>query len=204
MKRFLVFMLVVMLMALPLVASAEEAEPVTTETTSEQAEESMTDIVVEYVKDHIEEILVVIFMAVGSLYEARLRGKLNGSVGTLNNNAISIAQNSAATIKEALAGVEAIAGVVNKYKDDLEGLLGEIRKSAEEKKALEDTLTHVEGFLKTSKLATIELANEVADLLVLSNIPVSKKEELYSRHRAAVDAIAVAEGEVTAHDGEKA
>ena len=201
MKRILMLLLVVMLMALPLVASAEEAEPVTE---TEQAEESMTDIVVDYVKDHLEEILVVVFMAIGSLYEARLRGKLNGSVGTLNNNAISIAKNSADTIKEALAEVEGIAGVVNKYKDDLEGLIGEIRKSAEEKKALEDTLAHVEGFLKTSKLATIELANEVADLLVLANIPVSKKEELYSRHRAAVDAIAVAEGEVTAHDGEEA
>lgn len=201
MKRILVLLLVVMLMALPLVASAEEAEPVTE---TEQAEESMTDIVVGYVKDHLEEILVVVFMAVGSLYEARLRGKLNGSVGTLNNNAISIAKNSADTIKEALEGVKGMADVVNKYKDDIEGLIGEIRKSAEEKKALEDTLAHVEGFLKTSKLATIELANEVADLLVLANIPVSKKEELYSRHRAAVDAIAVAEGEVTAHDGEEA
>ena len=195
MKRFLVLMIVIILMALPVVASAEPAV--------EQTEESMTETIVSYVKDNVEEILVVVFMGLASLYEARMRGKLNGSVGLLNNNAITIAQNSAETIKQALGEVSDIAGVVNKYKDDLEGLLGEVRKSAEEKRALEDTLSHVENFLKTAKLATLELSNEVAELLVLANIPVSKKEELYSRHRAAVDAIAVAESEVTAHVGEE-
>ena len=44
-----------------------------------------------------------------------------------------------------------------------------------------------------SVLANVELANEVAELLVLANIPNSKKEELYSRHLAAVGAIAEAE-----------
>ena len=138
------------------------------------------------------------------LYYVRDRIKLKGSIGTLNNNAIAVAQNSAETIKAALAGVEGIADVVNKYKGEIESLLGEIRQSAEEKKTLEETLSHVEGLLKTSKLATVELANEVAELLVLANIPISKKEELYSRHRAAVNAIAEAEGEVTANDGEEA
>jgi hypothetical protein len=52
----------------------------------------------------------------------------------------------------------------------------------------------------------MELANEVAELLVLANIPNSKKEELYSRHLAAVGAIAEAEKtEVTINeDGQEA
>ena len=194
MKRFLVFMLCLMfLFALPIVASATEVE----------ADEPITEVISSYFQENFEETTVVSSIFLFLLYYVRDRIKLKGTIGTLNNNAITVAQNSAETIKAALAGVEGIAEVVNKYKDEVEALLGEIRNSAEEKKSLEETLTNVEGFLKTSKLATIELSNEVAELLVLANIPISKKEELYSRHRAAVDAIAEAEGEVTTHDGEE-
>jgi hypothetical protein len=169
-----------------------------------EADEPITEVIVSYFQENFEETTVVGSIVLFLLYYVRDRIKLKGSIGTLNNNAIAVAQNSAETIKAALAGVEGIAEVVSKYKEEVESLLGEIRKSSEEKKALEDTLSHVEGFLKTAKLATIELSNEVAELLVLANIPISKKEELYSRHRAAVDAIAEAEGEVTTHDGEEA
>lgn len=199
MKRFLVLMLCLMLlMVTPVVAFAAEGDAET------EVEKTMTEEVVDYVKSHVEEISVIGTLVLTIIYEVRKHGKLTGSIGTLNNNAITVAQNSAETIKTALAGVEGIAEVVNKYKGEIEALLGEIRQSAEEKKSLEETLSHVEGFLKTSKLATVELSNEVAELLVLANIPPSKKEELYSRHRAAVNAIADAESEVTAHDGEKA
>ena len=199
MKRLFVLMLCIMLLcATPVVAfAAEDGAEVAVEKT-------MTEEIVDYVKSHIEEISVIVALLLTSFYEVKKHGKLNGSIGTLNNNAIAVAQNSAETIKTALAGVEGIAEVVNKYKDEIEALLGEIRKSDEEKKTLEDTLNHVEGFLKTAKLATLELSNEVAELLVLANIPPSKKEELYSRHRAAVNAISTAESEVTAHDGEEA
>ena len=194
MKRFLVFMLCLMLLfALPIVASAAETE----------ADEPITEVITSYFQENFEETTVVSSIVFFLLYYIRDRIKLKGTIGTLNNNAIAVANNSAETIKTALAGVAEVVEVVNKYKDEVESLLGEIRKSAEEKKSLEDTLSQVEGFLKTSKLATIELSNEVAELLVLANIPISKKEELYSRHRAAVDAIAEAEGEVTTHDGEE-
>jgi hypothetical protein len=181
------------LFALPIVASATEVE----------ADEPITEVISSYFQENFEETTVVSSIVFFLLYYIRDRIKLKGTIGTLNNNAIAVANNSAETIKTALAGVAEVVEVVNKYKDEVESLLGEIRKSAEEKKSLEETLAHVEGFLKTSKLATIELSNEVAELLVLANIPISKKEELYSRHRAAVDAIAEAEGEVTTHDGEE-
>ena len=197
MKRILVVMLCLMLLfATPVMAFAAEGEV--------ETEQPITSVIVTYVQEHFEEITVVIATAVGAYLSARYRTKLDGSIGTLNNNAITVSKNSEETVKAALAGVEGIAEVVNKYKDEIEALLCEIRKSAEEKKALEDTLAHVEALLHTSKLATTELANEVAELLVLANIPVSKKEELYSRHMAAVNAIAEAESEVTNHDGEEA
>lgn len=197
MKRILVFMLCLMLLFVtPVVAYAAEGEA--------EVGQTMTDTIVAYFQENFEETTVLGSIVLFLLYYVRDRIKLKGSIGTLNNNAIAVAQNSAETIKAALAGVEGIADVVNKYKGEIESLLGEIRQSAEEKKTLEETLSHVEGLLKTSKLATVELANEVAELLVLANIPISKKEELYSRHRAAVNAIAEAEGEVTANDGEEA
>lgn len=202
MKKILIFMLCLMLLgAIPIVSYAAEAP---TDATEVVEEKTVTEEIVDYVKTHAEELGVIATLILTIFYEVRKHGKLNGSIGTLNNNAIAVAENSAATIKKALEGVEDVAKVVSNYKDEFEAILSEWRKTAEEKKSLEDTLNNVEAFLKTAKLATLELSNEVAELLVLANIPNSKKEELYSRHRAAVCAIAEAEGEVTAHDGEEA
>ena len=101
--------------------------------------------------------------------------------------------------------VENVSAVVDKYKDEIITLLAEIRQTDDEKKKLETALAEVENYLKTAKLANTELANEVAELLVLANIPNSKKEELYSRHRAAVAAIDAAEHkEVKDNVGEEA
>lgn len=174
-----------------------------TEGENSASEETVTETIVGYVKSHFEEITVVGTLILTVFYEIRKHRKLNGSIGTLNNNAIAVAESSAKTIKAALAEVEDIGNVVKSYKDEFLVLLTEIRKSAEEKKSLEETLKHVESFLKTAKLATLELSNEVAELLVLANIPNSKKEELYARHTKAVHELEAAE-EVTSNDGSEA
>lgn len=215
MKRILAIILCVMLMgALPVVALAEEVEPtveenippiedVVTEDASE-AEKTMTDIIVEYVKGHIEEIFVIVGTALFGFYEGVVRKKMNGSIGTLNNNAITIATDSAKAIKDSLTEVKGIAEIIKGYKEEFSALLGEVRKNAEDKQSLEDTLSQVATFLKSAKLANLELSNEVAELLVLANIPNSKKEELYSRHTKAVHDLEVVEKEVINNDGEKA
>ena len=66
-----------------------------------------------------------------------------------------------------------------------------------EKQKLEQTLGEALAYIKTAKLANVEFANELAELLVLANIPNSKKDELYARHRAAVDAISLTEEKAT-------
>ena len=137
------------------------------------------------------------------LNKIRKHKSLNGSIGTLNNNAIKVAENSAATIKEVLTEANEIANVVKTYKDEIATLLGEVRKNAEEKKNLEDTLKSVDAFLRTAKLATVELSNEVADLLLLANIPNSKKEELYARHTKALQELDAVE-EVISNVGTEA
>lgn len=215
MKRILAFILCAMLMiVLPVVASADEAEPTVEENVppveesatedAAEAEKSMTDIIVEYVQSNIEELSVIGTLLLTIFYEIRKHVKLNGSIGTLNNNAITIAENSAKAIKDSLTEVEGIAEIIKGYKEEFSALLGEVRKNAEDKQSLEDTLSQVATFLKSAKLANLELSNEVAELLVLANIPNSKKEELYSRHTKAVHDLEVVEKEVINNDGEKA
>jgi hypothetical protein len=160
------------------------------------ASESMTEQIVGWVKSHFEEISVIVSLLLMIFYEIRKHRKLNGSIGTLNNNAISISKGSVDSIDIMLKEAKDIAGVVRTYRDEFAGLLEEVRKSDEEKRYLEETLTHVETFLKAAKLATLELSNEVAELLVLANIPNSKKEELYARHIDAVHKLETVEGAV--------
>jgi hypothetical protein len=99
--------------------------------------------------------------------------------------------------KSALAEVTA-------FKDALKELVTDYHKTAEENKVLEHTLSEVHTLLKTMKLADIELGNEIAELLVLANIPNSVKDELYARHVAAVNAISEADKtEVISNDNGK-
>lgn len=194
MKKILVFILCAMLIcAVPIVASAEGEIPADIETSASEVVDSTTETemttteeIVEYVKANLEEIVVIVATALGSFYAAHIRGKMNGSLGIMNNNTIAVAKNSEEAIGKALKEVKDMAMVVESYKSEVGSLLEEIRKSAEEKKCLEDTLNSVEAFLKASKMATLEMSNEVADLLLLANIPNSKKEELYARHTKAV------------------
>lgn len=216
MKKIFVFILCVMLlMAFPVVALAEgentpegenvpPVEEIVTEGEISASEASITETIVDYVKDNLEEILVVALMALYSFYEARIRGKMTGSIGLLNNNAITIAQNSAETIKTAFEKIEAIRDKVNGFEQKIELLLEEFRTTAEEKQSFEDTLNQFQTFLKTAKMANLELSNEVAELLVLSNIPNSVKEELTARHYKAVHDLEAAEEGVITNDGEKA
>ena len=94
-----------------------------------------------------------------------------------------MAKDSSTAIDSALLGLKGVNSIVSTYVNDFTDLKGTIKASLEQ----------AEKRYETAKLANIELANEVAELLVLANIPPAKKEELYARHRAAVDKIAEAE-----------
>ena len=202
MKRFLVIMLcVVLVFALPIATFAEEdassveAETPNTETSEPEKSEAQveaeltTDIIVGYIQEHLEEISVIITMILTVFYQVKKHASLNKSIGTLNNNAVEVAERSNTAIGEALTGVTLVSSAVDHYKDEIANLLAEVRANEEEKQKLASTIASVEKYMATTKAANIELANEIAELLVLANIPNSKKEELYSRHRAAVDAI---------------
>lgn len=168
-------------------------EPVVEEPVEEDSFDITADMVVEYVQAHLEEISVIITLILTLFFNIRKHKVLNKSIGTLNNNAITVAENSNSAIQTSLTTMDGVSAVVLGYKQEIENLLGEFRTTAEAKKTLEQTVADLQAYLKTAKLANVELANEVAELLVLANIPNSKKEELYARHLAAVGAIADAE-----------
>lgn len=214
MKKIILFVLCTMLLcsALPIMAFADSETTAVTETpavtdivtveTVTEEKEPLSDIIVNYVKEHFEEILVVIYLAISKILEKRASSKLSKYVGTLNNNAVAIAESGTKSSSEILGKMEAIEGTVRDYKEEFATLMAECRNMSSEKMTLEETLNQVEAFLKTAKLATLELSNEVAELLVLANIPNSKKEELYARHTKAVHELEAAE-EVMSNDGKE-
>ena len=207
-KIFIALLCVAIICAMTAVAFAEDTTDVETfmadEETATEVTIPTTDEIIKWIEGHLEEISVIITLIFTLIYQVRKHASLNKSIATCNNNAVSIVENSNSVVHAALDRVENVSAVVDKYKDEIITLLAEIRQTDDEKKKLETALAEVENYLKTAKLANTELANEVAELLVLANIPNSKKEELYSRHRAAVAAIDAVQKEVKNDVGEEA
>ena len=175
---------------------AVDTSPTAEESASEEeisGEEAIltTEDIVEWIKAYFEEISVIVTLILTAFYNIRKHKMLNKSISATNLNAIRVSENSDAAIAEALETIQS-------YKDAFNGLLEEYRSNAVEKQKLEQTLNEALTYIKTAKLANVEFANELAELLVLANIPNSKKDELYSRHIAAVKAIEKAE--VTTND----
>lgn len=202
MKKLLITLLcVIMVLAMPITAFAESAD----KPDSWLEAEITTEAIIQYVQEHLEEISVIATLILTVFYQVRKHASLNKSIGTLNNNAVAVSENSSSAIGQALTSVQAISDIVGGYKEEMTKLLEEVRANEDEKHKLAATLTTVNKYLETAKAANLELSNEVAELLVLANIPNSKKEELYSRHRAAVEAIAATEKtEVIANDEQEA
>ena len=180
------------------VESTPTDEEIVTEGENSATEETpTTDKIVEWVFENYEEITVIFaVISAALLIVARLTDVIK-SIVTCNNNSVAVAEESKETTQAALEEVKSVKDVVGAYKEEMANLLAEVRQSDEEKKNLKMALDKVEDFLKTANLSNTELANEVAELLVLANIPNSKKEELYSRHRAAVAAIEAADNKNT-------
>ena len=224
MKKILAVILCAMLIfALPVVAFAE-GEPVdgivqeevvednsttteenATEGEIEPSEQTISEQFLDWMFAHAEEIAVVIFNAILAIFYKKAYTKANSSMGMLNNNAVAIAKNNSTALDDARLMMERAAETVLGYDTKITELLAAFKVTAEEKQKLEEELTEVKNTLKGAMAANLEVANEFAELLCLANIPNSKKEELYSRHRAAVDKIAEAENtEVKENDGAEA
>lgn len=218
MKKILAIFMCALLLCVFSVATFAETDDIVTEEVETESPDIVeddpndlsVDMIVDYVQAHVEEISVIVTLILSIFYNVRKHGKLNKTITTLNNNSVAVAENSAISIRTSLDGMEGVVAKVNEYKDAVIQALEEIRRNDAERASLEESLAEVSKYLKATRLANVELANEVAELLVLANIPNSKKDELYARHLAAVNAIAEAERiadevtEVKENDAEEA
>ena len=216
MKRILVVLLcMLMFCAVPITAFAEEIETIDsveaeetvqdTPTNTEAADkaQAVTDYIVGFLEQNADTITLFVTVIISIIYQARKHGLLNKSIGTLNNNAITVAESSAESIQQAVVVMSGVSTAVTEFKETIAQIVDEYKQTAEDNKELRAKLVEFEEYLKNAKAANVELSNEVAELLILANIPNSKKEELYARHRAAVARIAEAEtktAEVTADE----
>ena len=222
MKKILVVLLCMLLFcAVPITAFAEEIETFdsveaeetvqdtveeTVQDTPEDAEiadkaQAVTDYIVGFLEQNADTITLFVTVIISIIYQMRKHGLLNKSIGTLNNNAITVAESSAESIQQAVVVMSGVSTAVTEFKETIAQIVDEYKQTAEDNKELRARLTEFEAYLKNAKAANVELSNEVAELLILANIPNSKKEELYARHRAAVALIAETEtAEVTADE----
>lgn len=186
-KIFMILLCVLMMVAVPTVAfAASETEEVPDKTITE-VEMTITERVVEYVKENAEGILAVLASLGSAILVKLIGGKLSNSVSTLNNNSINIA-------KEASDKLETATKKLDEYEGKMADFLSKLNRSEEEKKILETTVAQVDTFLKSAKVAILDLADELAELLLLANIPIAKKEEALKIHQEALKKINEIEG----------
>lgn len=179
-----------------------DTSPTTEESASEEeisGEEAMlsftTEDIMRIIRNNYKDIAVIISLILYTFYNYIKNKATHTAISVSNRNALTVSENNEFAMAEALKTIKS-------YKDEFSKLRDEFRATEEEKQKLEQTLGEALTYIKTAKLANVEFANELAELLVLANIPNSKKDELYSRHIAAVKAIAEAEKtEVTTNDG---
>lgn len=211
-KIFALMLCVMLLLSLPVAVFAEGKDAVVEDTVVEEGGDTnektdieieadkITEQIVVWFQDNFEEISVIITLLLTLFYQVKKHTSLNKSIGTLNNNAVAIAENSGATITQALSGVSSVSAVITDYIGKMDNLLAEVRSNEEDKRAMKAALDTAMKYVESAKSANVEFANELAELLNLANIPNSKKEELYARHRAAVESIASIVGDI---DGKK-
>lgn len=177
--------------------------PVEEEPNWDNVKETISEKIVNWILPHIEEISVFVALFLNIIYNIRRNKALDKSVIKLNNNAVSIAENSSSAINSALSNMQGVSGAVTGYQTEIALLLEQFRNTAEDKLKLETELCEIHKYLKLSKDANVEFANELAELLTLANIPNFKKEEIGARHLAAVKAIAEAEAKTETEEVKK-
>lgn len=195
MKRVFALILCLILLIVPLSVSAEEAsENVSEEVATEnhnwaEVKYNISVAVVNWLYDNYDKALVTLFLLMSMLYD-RVRDKKNRKdIGTLNNNAITIASDGKQFMGNALSEMQNVSGAVIQYDERITALLAAYQQSAEDRQRLEAKLVEIENYLKINADSNIEFANELAELLGLANIPNYKKEELGARHVESVKAI---------------
>ena len=224
MKKFITFILCILLVCLmSFSVYADETSEITTETettvgsaitipkeppeeNAENTDSNTMDLLSvkfeSWVLPNLEEISVVITLILTAFYNMRKHKLLNKSIGTMNNNTVAIAENSANMMSQAVSNISNTANIVTQYDARIAAMLDAHQATLEDKARLEKELLEIKVYLKAAAESNLEFSNELAELLGLANIPNYKKEEIGARHLAAVHSIKSAEEEALTHTEE--
>lgn len=184
----------------------DENEPVSTapESSAPERTETISDKLISFItKNYTGSALfgLSITAIIDIIYTVKKNRRLSASIGTLNNNAVAVAENSGQAINGVLVQLNSVRDTIDGYKSEMSELLQSLRNEANEKLSLEQFIKSISERLDKFMLADKELADEIAQLINLSNLPNSVKDVFYARHIAAVKLI---EGEVSTNDGNEA
>ena len=176
----------------PEVVPVEDTTP--TEETSDtfswgEVEDTISGFIVSWVTPNIEEISVVIAILGLIVDNRREKKKMNKVTTTLNNNAITIANECSNAMENALSTINAASEKVLNYEERIAELLASAKNNAEDRKKLEVEIVELKEFLAVSTNANVEFANQLGELLQLANIPNFKKQELGERLKEHMNAI---------------
>lgn len=159
---------------------------------------------VNFIKANVTETSLMTFalaLAAFCIEHFSSNKKLKNHIGILNNNAIEIANTSAGKTEENTKELAALKDEMALFMDSLlvkvNDTLQSVVKTSEERDELEKKLTDNNKLLEKAIIAVNDSSDTVANLLIMSNIPNSKKEEIYSKHVAAVNSLKEIESEVT-------
>jgi hypothetical protein len=161
--------------------------------TFEEEVKTVTDNIAKWLEENSGFISLCITIIGYGIVSLKKLGTIIKSAGIFNNNAITIAKDSKAGMENAAEAINNAANAVLAYEAKINTLLEKYEQAAEDKQKLEKEVVEMREFFKIFAESNIEFANELAELLGLSNIPNYKKEEIGSRHLEAVKAILEAE-----------
>lgn len=172
-------------------------EPIVDAPTGENPVESektpITDVIANWLLANADTITLILSVIAASIAIFKKLGAVLKAMGIINDNAVTVATDSAAQMKEVQEMIASASNAVTGYDGKIKELLEAFAVLLDENKLLKDDVKELKTYLHTSTSANVEFANELSELIGLANIPTYKKDELGRRHLEAVRAIYDAE-----------
>ena len=155
----------------------------------EEVKMTLTESIAKWLEENADTISLILSIIGACIVIVKKVGDILKKAGIINDNAITIATESASQMKAAQDTINNAANVVTGYNEQITALLGAFSTLVDENRLLKDDVNTLKNYLRTSTSANIEFSNELAELLALSNIPNYKKDEIGQRHLESIQAI---------------
>jgi hypothetical protein len=154
---------------------------------------TVSDAIVDWIMEN-QDVIAFIVSIIGSCVAIYIKLSANTkATRVMNDNAVTIATESAAQMQNSRDVISNAATVVTGYDTKITELLGAFTQLMSENKTLKADITELKNYLHTATNANVELGNEIGELLELANIPNHVKDRMGTRHLEAVRAILDAE-----------